>query len=162
MSNVATTFVLGAGSSLAYATTPSASSFTAINQLKQITYSGTKSDYADLTNLGSPSYATGGPPSKEYAPSVITPGTCQVTGILAPAGDAGQTGISAAFGTQVLLYFKHQFAPAAGQTTGAFRTFAAYVSTKPAMNAQLTDAVSFDFDLQITGVITDTPGVETV
>jgi hypothetical protein len=154
----ATTFVLGAGSTLSCATSATGA-FTPINQLKQITYSGTKSDYSDLTNLGSPSYAPGGPPSKEYAPSVITPGTAAITGILAPAGDAGQTTVTAAFGTQTLMYFKHQFAAAAGQTTGPVRTFAAYVSEKPAMNAQLTEAVSFDFSLQINGIINDTPGV---
>jgi hypothetical protein len=155
--NTSTTFILGAGSTLSCATS-STGTYTAINQLKEITYSGTKSDYADITNLGSPSYAQGGPPSKEYAPSVITPGTATVTGILAPSGDPGQTVITAAFGTQALLYFKHQFAPAAGQTTGALRTFEGYVAEKPAMNAQLTDAVTFNFSLQVSGIITDTPG----
>jgi hypothetical protein len=159
MSNpTATTFILGAGSTLSCATSATGT-FTPINQLKEITYTGTKSDYNDLTNLGSPSYAAGGPPSKEYAPSVITPGTATVTGILAPAGDAGQTTVTAAFGTQTLMYFKHQFAAAAGQTTGPVRTFTAYVAEKPAMNAQLTEVVTFNFSLQISGVITDTPGV---
>jgi hypothetical protein len=156
----ATTFILGGGSTLALAAT-SNGTLVPVTALKSITYSGTKSDYADITNLGSPAYETGGPPSKEYAPSVITPGTSSVTGILAPAGDPGQTAVSAAFATQQLQYFTHQFAPAAGQSTGAKRVFAGYVSSKPAMNAQLTDAVSFDFEIQITGVITDTPGVAT-
>jgi acetoacetate decarboxylase len=152
-----TTFILGYGATLGAATT-SVGTVTNIAQLKSISYSGDSAEYATVTNLGSPSAAAGGPPVAEYAPSMITPSTCTVTGILVPAGDTGQTLISASFATQTLLYFTHQFAPATGQTTGAKRTYSAYVSKKPVMDSTITDAVSFNFELKITGVTVDTPG----
>lgn len=153
----ATTFILGYGATLA-ANTSSTGTGTPIGQLKSISYSGDAAEYADITNLGSPTAAAGGPPVREYAPSVITPSTATITGILNPSGDAGQTLISSSFATQTLLYFTHQFAPAAGQTTGAKRTFSGYVSKKPVMDSTLQDAVTFNFELKITGVTTDTPG----
>jgi len=152
-----TTYLLGAGAALSCATT-SGGTFTAINQLKQISFTAAKPDYIDLTNLGSPAYATGAPVVKEVAPGAIDPGTAAITGILAPAGDPGQTAVSAAFGTQTKLYWKLQFAPAAGQTVGALREFAGYVSEQPTMDAQTNEAVSFNFGIKLTGVITDTAG----
>lgn len=157
MSGSATTYILGAGSTLAVSST-SGGTFTTIGQLSKISYTAPKASYADISNLGSPSAQAGAPPFKEVAPSQLDPGTVSVTGILAPAGDAGQTLITAGFGTQHLLYFKHQFSPASGQTTGASRTFAAYVSEQPTMDSTLTEAVSFNFSLQISGAITDTAG----
>lgn len=152
-----TTFVLGYGASLAASLT-SGGAGTTIGQLKSISYSGDSAEYATITNLGSPSAVAGGPPVAEYAPSMITPSTATIQGILAPSGDPGQTMISAAFAGQTLLYFTHQMAPAAGQTTGAKQTFAAYVSKKPVMDSTMTDAVTFNFELKITGVIVDTLG----
>jgi hypothetical protein len=159
---MSTTFILGYNASLAASTT-SGGSPSVIGQLKTITYSGDTASYADITNLSSPSAVSGGPPVSEYAPSLITPSTCTVTGILNPGTDAGQTLVSSSFASQELLYFTHQFAPAvvAGvtQTTGAKRTFTGYISKKPVMNSQLQDAVSFDFEIKITGVVTDVAGV---
>jgi hypothetical protein len=157
MSGTATTYILGAGSTLAVSST-SGGTFTPIAQLSKISYSAAKASYADITNLGSPSAAAGAPPMKEVAPSMIDPGTATITGILVPAGDPGQTLITAGFGTQLPLYFKHQFSPAIGQTTGALRTFIAYVSERPTMDSSLTEAVTFNFALQVTGAITDTAG----
>lgn len=157
-----TTFILGYGATLSVATSSGGTANT-IGQLKTISYSGDAAEYADITNLSSPTAASGGPPVREYAPSLITPSTATITGILNPGGDAGQTLISSSFATQTLLYFTHQFAPAViagvAQTTGAKRTFSGYVSKKPTMDSQLQDAVSFNFELKITGVITDTAGV---
>ena len=161
MAGTATIFILGYGATLSAGTTSGASG-TPIGQLKSISYSGDQASYANVTNLSSPPAAAGGPPVEEFAPTTITPSTATITGILNPAGDAGQELISSSFATQTLLYFTHQFAPAViagvAQTTGAKRTFAGYVSKKPVMNSQLQDAVGFDFEVKITGVITDTPG----
>jgi hypothetical protein len=146
-----TSYILGKGASLSISPT-STGTLTPIAQLKQITFAGATADYADITNLSSPGNY------KEYAPTLLDSGTATVTGILDPAGDPGQTAVGAAFEAETLNYFTVQFAPAAGQTVGAKRAFAGYVSKKPGMNAQLNDAVGFDFELKISGAITDTPG----
>jgi hypothetical protein len=147
---MSTAFILGKGAVLSAST--NGTTFTPVNQLKQITFSGAQSDFVDVTNLGS----TGA--YKEFAPTLLDSGTATITGILSPSGDAGQTMVGAAFENQSLTHWKLQFSPAGAQTTGALRTFNAYVSKKPVMNAQLTDAVSFDFELKVSGPITDTAG----
>ncbi|MFC6644140.1 hypothetical protein ACFQBQ_00745 [Granulicella cerasi] len=157
MATSSSTFILGFGSTLSIATS-STGTATPVNQLSKITYTAEKADYIDVTTLSSPSAAAGGPVVKESAPGTITPGTASVTGILDPAGDPGQVMVSASFDTQTLLYFTHQFAPASSQTTGAKRTFTGYISEKPTMDASLTDAVNFNFSIQVTGVIAYTPG----
>ena len=153
-----TTFIFGYGATLSAATT-SGGTATVINQLKSISYSADTADYSDITNLGSPSAASGGPPVAEFAPSKITPATATVTGILAPAGDAGQTLIGASFATQTLLYFTHQLIAVNGETTGAKQTFTAYVSKKPVMDSTIADVVTFNFELKISGVTVVTPAV---
>lgn len=151
------TYLLGFNATLSVATTE-AGTFTPINSLSKISFSADKADYIDITNLASPAGVEGGQPRKQVAPGLITPGTVTVTGTLLPGGDPGQVLVTASFDTQVLLYFKLQFAPAAGQTTGALNEFSGYISTRPTMDASLTEAISFNFDIQLTGATTYTSG----
>lgn len=161
MAGTPTLFNLGYGATLSASATSSGSG-TVIGQLKSISYSGDSASYADVTNLSSPTAVAGGPPVAEYSPTFITPSTATVQGILNPSGDAGQELISSSFASQTLLYFTHQFAPVTingvTQTTGAKQVFSAYVSKKPVMDSTLQDAVTFNFELKLTGVTTYTPG----
>lgn len=156
---MATTVILGSRATLSIASSATGT-FTPIAQLSKLTAPTAKASYADISNLGSPAYdPEGTTPSKEVAPTIIDPGTATITGFLVPnGGDPGQTMVIAAFGVQTLMYFKITYALAAGQTTPATQSFSAYVSTRPSMDATLTDAVSFDFTLQVTGAVTYTTG----
>ncbi|MDE1161926.1 MAG: hypothetical protein PW792_08260 [Acidobacteriaceae bacterium] len=157
MATATQTFQLGLKATLSVSTT-STGTFTPVNKLSKITFGADKVDYIDVTDLNAPSGVTGGQPRKQSAPGLITPGDVTVTGFLIPAGDPGQLLVTAAFDVQTLLYWQLQFAPVAGQTTGALQTFVGYVSTRPTMDASMTDAVTFNFTVQQTDAPTYTAG----
>ncbi len=153
----ATTYQLGKGSTLAII--PPSGTSTVISQLSKITFSAAKTSFVDITNLTSPGNY------KEQAPTIKDPGTVTVTGIWMPpssssvSGDPGQIAVTAAFEAQTLCAFLLQFPVQGTQTTGPQRTFSAYVSTRPQMDAQTTEVIDFNFDLTVSGPVTDVAAV---
>ena len=147
---MATTFVLGNGSTLSIQTSGS-STYVLVKQMKTVTYSGSKLDLEDITNLDSVGAY------REYAPTLRDAGTVATEGVFAPA-DPGQIALTAAFDVSVPILVKHQLPPAAGQTTGILQTFAAYVAERPTFDTQADKTSSFKASLKITGPITTTLG----
>ena len=148
---MATKFQLGKGSTISIST--DGTTFTLVKQGKTITYSGQKTNFEDITNLDSPGN------EMERVPTTNDPGTAAMQGVHDPA-DPGQLAVRAAQQAQTLLTVKHQFSKASDQTTtGLLRTFSAYVADVGGPDAQYDKSSTFSFTYQITGPITDTPGV---
>jgi hypothetical protein len=146
----ASTFLLGKGGTLSTAATSNGTA-TPVNQLQKITFSGAKADYADVTNLSSPSNF------REVAPTLLDSGNASFTGVYA-VNDAGQQGLVTAFNDQSLLYVSVQFAPTGAQTVGLLVSFTAYVSDLPLPDMSYDGAASFNGTLKITGPVTLTAG----
>ncbi len=145
----ASTFIMGRGSSLSISTDGTA--FTAVKQLQQVSYSGGKLNFDDITNLDSPSSFM------EVAPTTNDPGQCQLTGVFSDS-DQGQTMFNAAYTNATLLTVKMQMAPRTGQTKGFLRQFTAYVGEPINFSYGTTKAMTFSASLKVTGPFTDTPG----
>lgn len=139
----------GKGGSISIST--DAETFTKVAQVQKFSQSGQKSNFADITNLDSPSAFV------ERIPTTLDSGTFQGTVVVNPS-DAGQLMLLAAFNAQTKLTVKAQYPPVGAQATGLLKTFSAYVSSAPAPSASVTDASTFDFELTVTGPVTDTPG----
>jgi hypothetical protein len=145
----ATKFQLGKGAVLS-SSTDGGTTWTPIKQLKTITFSGSKQDFDDITNLDSPGAV------REVVPTLIDPGTADFQGVF-NGTDPGQLALSAAFTAQTPLEFKLQFAPGATQTVGFLRTWNGYMASKPQVDAQMDKASTFSGSVKITGPVTDTP-----
>ncbi len=142
-------FIMGRGSSLSIST--DGTTFTPVKQLQQVSYSGGKLDFDDVTNLDSPGSF------HEYAPTLNDSGKVQLTGVFSDA-DPGQLMFGAAFINATLISVKQQMAPRTGQTVGFLRTYTAYVAEPLNVSHGTTKAMSFQASLMITGPITDTAG----
>ena len=147
---MATVYVIGNGSTFSIETSGS-SSFVPVKQLKTASYSGSKLDLEDTTNLDS----VGG--YREYAPTLRDAGSVAVEGVFAPA-DPGQIALTAAFDVSVPIQVQHQLPPAQGQTKGILQTFSAYVAERPTFDTQADKVSTFKASLKITGPITTTLG----
>lgn len=150
---MATKFQLGKGAVLSLST-DGGTTWVPIKQLKTITFSGSKQDFDDITNLDS----TGA--VREVVPTLIDPGTADFQGVFAGA-DPGQIAVSAAFDAQTALEFKLQFVAMPGYTTGPLRTFNGYMASKPQIDAQMDKSSTFSGSIKITGPIIDTAAVPT-
>lgn len=145
---MSTTFVTGRGSALSIST--DGTTYTPVLQIKTTQYSGSKGDMEDVTSMSSPGA------TREWAPTLLDSGQLACSGVFSPA-DPGQLMLGSAFAAQQLVYVKHQYAPAAGQTTGFLRSFKAYV-TDHNLDLQFDKAGAFSSTLKITGLITDVAG----
>jgi hypothetical protein len=125
--------------------------FTPVKQIQKFSQSGQKSNFADITNLDSPSAFI------ERIPTTLDSGTFQGTIVSFPS-DPGQLMLLAAFQAQSKLTVKAQYPPVGTQTIGLLKTFSAYVSSAPAPSLSVTEAATFDFELTVSGPVTDTPG----
>jgi len=126
--------------------------FTLVKQIKDIKSSGQKSNFADITNLDSPSAFI------ERIPTTLDSGTLSLTVVSNPA-DAGQLMLLASFQAQTKLTVKLQYPKVGAQTTtGLLKTFSAYVSAAPMPSMSIGDSSTFDAELTITGPVVDTPG----
>jgi hypothetical protein len=139
----------GKGGSLSLSTDGTV--FTRVGQIQKVSSSGQKANLADVTNLDSPSAFI------ERLPTTIDPGTLSFT-VIANPSDAGQLMLLAAFQAQTKVTCKLQYPPVGSQVTGLLKTFSAYVTTAPIPSLAVTEASTFDAELTITGVVTDTPG----
>ena len=142
----ATAFILGAGSTFSIST--DGTTFTPINQLKTIQFSGAKLSTDDITNMSSPNAFT------EIAPTNLDAGQATVSGVFDPH-DAGQTMLAACFNGRTLVSCKAVLATMAGDTTGFTRTFSAYV-TDNNIDLSFDKATTISATFKITGAITDT------
>jgi predicted secreted protein len=124
--------------------------FTLCKQIKTTQYSGAKTDLEDITNMDSPGAF------REFLPTLLDSGQVAIGGV-SDLTDAGQLVVNAAFIAQTKVIVKHQYPPAAGQTTGFLRTFAGYIQDNN-LDAQFDKASSFAATIKITGPITDTAG----
>ncbi|MBS1798936.1 MAG: hypothetical protein JSS95_03840 [Acidobacteria bacterium] len=139
----------GKGASLSIST--DGTTFTAVKQLQKITSSGQKSNFADITNLDSPSAFV------ETLPTTLDSGTLSSTCVANPS-DPGQLMLLAAFQAQTKLTCKLQYPPVGTQTVGLLKKFSAYVSSAPMPSAAVSDASTFDLELKITGPVQDVAG----
>ena len=147
----ASTFQLGRGGTLGAATT-STGTVTPIGQLKSVSFSGAKSDFDDITNLGSPSNF------REFVPTILDSGNVSFHGVWAQ-DDPGQMLMATSFAAQTLLYFTLQFALTGTEVTkGLSVTFSAYVSDLPLPDMNFDKASVFTGQLKITGPVTVTAG----
>ena len=150
-----TTFYMGRGST--FSISIDGTTFTPVKQLQQVSYSGGKLNFDDITNLDSPSPVGSNAVFEEVAPTTNSSGQCQLSGVFSDS-DAGQVMFIAAFNNVQLLTVKMQMAPRTGQTKGFLRTYTAYVQEPPNYSYGTTKAVSFQGSLKITGPMTDTVG----
>lgn len=140
----------GKGGTLSISTDGTA--FTLVKQVQKISSSGQKSNFADITNLDSPSNYV------EKLPTTLESGSLSLTVVSNPS-DAGQLMLLAAFQAQTKLTVKLQYPKVGAQTTsGLLKTFSAYVSAAPMPSMAVADASTFDAELMITGPVVDTPG----
>jgi len=132
--------------------TDGGTTWTPIKQLKSVTYPNSKADFDDITNIDSPGAY------REWAPTMLDAGTVEFQGVWAET-DPGQIAFAAAFDSQALVMFKHQFATRAGEVTGFLRTFSGYAAQKPSVDAQFDKSSSFSGSIKVSGPFTDTaPG----
>lgn len=140
----------GKGGSISISTDGTA--FTRIGQVQKLSSGGQKSNFADISNLDSPSAFI------ERIPTTLDSGTMSFTCVSNPA-DSGQLMLLAAFNTQTKLTVKVQYPKSGSQTTsGLLKTFSAYVSTATDPTMDISSASTFDAELTISGPVTDTPG----
>lgn len=125
--------------------------FTKVSQIQKASQGSQKANFADITNIDSPSAFI------ERIPTTLDSGTISFTVVANPA-DAGQALLLAAFQAQTKLTVKLQYPPVGAQVTGLLKTFSAYVSSAPAPSIAITEASTFDAELTITGPVVDTPG----
>lgn len=147
MPSTPTKYLLGKGSTLSVST--DGTTFTIIKQLKTVTYSASKQDFDDITNMDSAGAV------REFVPTLIDPGSASFQGVFSGT-DPGQIAFSAAFDAQTPLTFKHQFAPGIGQVVGFLRTFSGFAAEKPSIDAQMDKSSTYSGSIKITGPITDT------
>jgi hypothetical protein len=148
-------FIIGKGSSFSIST--DGTTFTKVSQIQQVSYSGGKQNFDDVTNLDSPAPAGGTAVFEEVAPTTNSAGQCQLTGVFSDS-DAGQLMFNAAFNNSQLLYVKQQMAPRTGQTKGFLRTYTAYAQEPINFSYGTTKSMTFQASLKVTGGFTDTPG----
>jgi hypothetical protein len=123
-----------------------------IGQPKQISFSGSKLDLEDITNLAS----TGN--YKEWAPTTLDAGNAALTCVY-DAADAGQTALIAAFDARTLLTVIVQYPKGSDETTdGPKQTFSAYVAERPSRSLAVNKIVDFTTQLRINGPITEVAG----
>lgn len=139
----------GKGGSISLST--DGTTFTRVAQVQKVSSSGQKSNFADITNLDSPSAFV------EKIPTTLDSGTLSFTVVANPT-DPGQLMLLASFQAQSKLTVKLQYPPIGTQTTGLLKTFSAYVSSAPMPSVAVTEASTFDAELTLTGPVTDTPG----
>lgn len=154
---MATVFYLGRGSTFSIALASSQAAATPVKQIQQVSYSGGKTNFDDITNLDSPSPAGTTGLFTEVVPTTNESGQCQISGVFNDA-DPGQQMFIAAYNNQALLNVTMQMAPRSGQTKGFLRAFTAYVQEPPNYSYGTTKAMSFQGSLKVTGAFTDTPG----
>ncbi len=145
----ASTGFTGKGGSLSISTDGTA--FTKIGQIQKLSSSGQKSNFADITNIDSPSAFI------ERLPTTLDSGTLSFTCVSNPA-DSGQLMLLAAFNAQTKLTCKLQYPPVGTQVTGLLKTFSAYASQATDPTLSISDASTIDAELTITGPVTDTAG----
>lgn len=147
---MATNFVIGKGTAFSISV-DGGTTFIPVPQIKALTFSGSKSDLEDITNMNSIGAF------REYAPTLLDSGQVSFNGVFDPVG-TGQTALHGAFTAQTLVFCKLQFPKASDQTaTGFLRTFTAYVSEFN-IDAQFDKASTLSGVLKITGPTNDTPG----
>lgn len=132
----------GRGSKLS--TSPDGSTYTAVAQLKSLTYSGLKATTDDITNLDSPNAY------KELLPTVIDPGDVTFDGILNPS-NASDNNLLALLNSQVQNNFKITL------TDGTEHTFSGYVTEYVPAKVDYSKAIMFSGKISITGPVTVTP-----
>lgn len=148
-------FIMGRGSAFSIST--DGTTFTKIGQIQQVSYSGGKQNFDDITNLDSPAPTGGTAVFEEVAPTTNSAGQAQLTGVFSDV-DAGQLMFNAAFNNSQLVYVKMQMAPRTGQTKGFLRTYTAYVQEPINPSYGTTKAMTFQVSLKVTGGFTDTAG----
>jgi hypothetical protein len=119
------------GAVLSIGTPGTGETFTSILQVKSISITPAKTEFDDMTNLGSPTF--GNVVIKEPIPVSVTPGSFTAQAIYLPS-DTGLAALRAAFSTQALQDFKLQLPPDTfgGQTTtGDLIAFSGYVMEQP-------------------------------
>ncbi len=126
--------------------------FTVVGQIQKLSSSGQKAAFAEITNLDSPNAFI------ERIPTTLDSGNLSFTCVSNPT-DAGQLLLLAAFQAQTKLTVKLQYPKVGTETVaGLLKTFQAYVSSAPMPTMEIAAAATFDAELMITGVVTDTPG----
>jgi len=143
---MSTVFVLGAGS--VFSISSNGTTFTPVNQLKTASFSNTKLDTEDISNMGSPSAF------REYAPTLLDSGQVAISGVFDPH-DAGQIALAAAFNAITQLTCKLVFPVMTGDTTGFTREFSAWV-TEYTLTDAFDKSATISATFKITGPITDT------
>jgi len=146
-SSTATSFILGAGSTFSIST-DGGTTYTPINQMKTVSFSGEKTAFDDITNMSSPNAFN------EKVPTTIDSGTCSLSGVFDPH-DAGQTALQAARIARTLCSCKLVLTTMTGDTTGFTRVFNAYVDAAP-LSASFDKSVTIAPSFTITGGFTDT------
>lgn len=146
---MASKFQIGKGTVVSIST--NGTTFTPVSQAKTISFSGSKMDLDDITNMDSAGAY------HEYAPTLLDAGQVSLQGVFDP-DDAGQLSLHASFEAQTLLVVKVQFPKSSSQTsTGLLRTFSAYVTAHD-IDVQFDKSSTFSSTLKITGGITNTDG----
>jgi len=143
---MSTAFVLGQGSVFSLST--NGTTFTPVAQLKTVSFSGTKMDTEDISNMGSPSAY------REFAPTLLDSGQVAISGVFDPH-DAGQTALAAAFNALTLLTCKLVFPVMTGDSTGFTREFSGYI-TEYTLSDAFDKSATISATVKITGPITDT------
>jgi len=142
----ASKFVLGQGSVFSIST--DGTTFTPVNQLKTVSFTGTKLDTEDITSMSSPNSF------REFAPTLLDSGQVSISGVFDPH-DTGQTSFAAAFNAITLLTCKLVFPVMVGDSTGFTREFSGYV-TEYTLSDAFDKSANLSATIKITGQITDT------
>ena len=146
MSTVSTT---GRGASISVSI--DGSTFINIDQAKNVSFSGPKSNFDSTTNISSPGAV------EEFQPTTIDPGTATLD-VVWNQTSAGQLMLSAQFYAQTLCTFKVQYPPQTGLTTGPIKEFKAYVAENGLPSLDISKTTTYSVQLKISGVITEVAG----
>lgn len=142
--------IAGRSSVLQYSTNPPSIPFNELAEVKNISFSGTKADLADVTNMESGNY-------REWLPTLLDSGELSFTGNLI-ANDTSEADILGFFSGQTLVEWEVVLPPSPNfpTTTGTY-SFSAYV-TKYERSIPHDKEASVSGSLKITGAISFVAG----
>ena len=133
------------GTKLSYDSGP-----TLVGSLTKVGGVSMKADNQEVTTHDSP----GG--FKEYIPTFLDPGECQIEGYMAP-GDVGQVAMLAHFNARDNRAMTITFPDGAGGTDGSTWEFSASIAAFTYGDAPVDGVLNFQATLRISGLPTFTP-----
>ena len=145
----------GRSTVLQYSINPPSVAYNQLEEVKNVSFTGTKSDLADVTNMNSSNV-------KEWLPTLIDSGDLSISGNLIP-NDQSEVDLINFFNNQTLVFWEVVLPPGGNVNGTPYLTsegtfsFAAYVSSVD-RSMPVEKEATITVKLKITGKISFTPG----